>query len=351
VSDDELPLGWRIRRRLSELLPRWLAVWLGIRRLSPALGQLPPGWTVIVPRLDTGGGYRAAHRRQDPAADPSEPFGSESSSTGNDHGWSGCTMSAGADAIAYQSPQGSVTPWGGDLRHRQGDLSGGTDLYDLRAAWAELGETLTIRSGAGWSGVVAAHDEGRAIVAQGTGNVPGSQSFDGGHACSIPPESHTDGRWLFGDPLASDWQWVEPSAIRSWMERMSSGCYFAVGEKGDDMARFVQANGYGTSSGKLIDVPAGADWFYLDGSKGGDYSKPATLRVVGIVDGHPGDWCVIGATGKPYDDGGTRDTLIVIKGGEPYDAPPPPPPGGDDLGSRQAQWDADARAVLGSRPA
>jgi hypothetical protein len=227
---DRLPLRWRIRARLAELLPRWLAVALAIRRLTP--GDRWPMWAVIVPpAVDTGGGYRAKHRRQDPSADPSEPYGSESSSAGNDHGWSGCTMSAGADAIAYQQPRGSVTPWGGDLRHRQSDLSGGTDLYDLRTAWSEYGETLTIKTGSGWSALVKAHDEGRAIVAQGTGNVPGSQTFDGGHACAIAPETHSDGRWLFGDPLASDWQWVEPSSIRSWMERMSSGCYYAVGEK------------------------------------------------------------------------------------------------------------------------
>jgi hypothetical protein len=231
---DDLPLEWRVRAWLAEHLPRRLAILLAIRRLSPS--GLWPMWEVrVAPAVDTGGGYRAKHRRQDPSIDPSEPYGSESSSVGNDHGWSGCTMSSGADAIAYQQPRGSVTPWGGDLRHRGGtDLSGGTDLYDVRSSWAEYGETLTIRTGAGWSGVVKAHDEGRAIIAQGEGNVPGSQTFDGGHACAIAPETHSDGRWLFGDPLASDWQWVSTSSIRSWMENLSSGCYFAVGEAPPD---------------------------------------------------------------------------------------------------------------------
>jgi hypothetical protein len=225
-----VPLLWRIRHRLAELLPRWLAVALRIRRLSPA-GDYWPTSELAVPAIDTGGGYRAKHRRQDPGADPSEPYGSESSSVGNEHGWSGCTMTAGADAIAYQQPRGGLTPWGGDLRHRQSDLSGGTDLYDLRTAWAEYGETLTIKTGSGWGAVKTAHGEGRAIVIQGTGNVPGSETFDGGHACAIAPETHSDGRWLFGDPLASDWQWVKPSDIETWAERMSSGVYYAVGEK------------------------------------------------------------------------------------------------------------------------
>jgi hypothetical protein len=226
-----MPLRWRIRNALAELLPRRLAFALGIRRRSPGR-RWPRGLSVTVPpATDTGGAYRAKHRMQDPSKDPTEPYGGESSSTGNEHAWSGCTMSAGADAIAYQSPRGAVTPWGGDLRHRQSDMSGGTDLYDLRTAWAEYGETLTIKTGSGWSAVVKAHDEGRAIVAQGEGNVPGSETFDGAHACSIAPETHSDGRWLFGDPLASDWQWVSSSSIRSWMENLSSSCYYAVGEK------------------------------------------------------------------------------------------------------------------------
>jgi hypothetical protein len=228
-----VPLSWRIRARLAEILPRRLAVALGIRRLSPEGRYLPGAWALVtVAPIDTGGAYRAKHREQDPAKDPTEPYGGESSSAGSDHGWSGCTFSAGADAIAYQQPRGAVTPWGGDLRHRQSDYAGGGDLYDLRTAWAELGETLTIRTGSGWSAVVTAHNEGRAIVAQGEGNVPGAESFDGGHACAIAPETRSsDGAWLFGDPLATDWQWVSSSSIRSWMENLGSSCYFATGEK------------------------------------------------------------------------------------------------------------------------
>ena len=58
-------------------------------------------------------------------------------------------MTSSAIGLAYQSPRGELDLWGGDLRHSQGDLSGGTDLYDARDAWAEFGETLTdqIRGG------------------------------------------------------------------------------------------------------------------------------------------------------------------------------------------------------------
>jgi hypothetical protein len=279
-------LRWRIRHRLAEILPRWLAVALGIRRLSPGR-RWPVGLAVNVAPIDTGGGFRAKHRRQDPAADPSEPYGGESSSTGTDHGWSGCTMSSGANAIAYQDPRGALDPWGGDLRHRQSDLSGGTDLYDLRTAWAELGETLKIKIGSGWAALVDDHDEGRAIVIQGTGNVPGAETFDGGHACSIAPETSNAGNWLFGDPLASDWQWVSPSSIRSWAERMSSGIYYAVGEAPPPpepeppppppVAELTYADGYqagqvaGEAHGQLVGAAEHADLVFRSWHPGGPY--------------------------------------------------------------------------------
>jgi hypothetical protein len=221
-------MGW-----LAEFLPRRIALALGVRRLTPE-GCYRPGRSVEVVPIDpdTGGAFRAAWRQQDPAVDPREPNGGESSSAGTNHGWANCTMTSGALAIAYQSPRGSMAPWGGDLRHEQGDQTEGTDLYDLRTAWQQgWGETLNIRSGAGWSALVTAHEEGRAIVIQGSGNVPGSESFDGGHACAIAPETHADGRWLFGDPLASGWQWIEPAQIRSWAEHWQTSIAFATGEK------------------------------------------------------------------------------------------------------------------------
>ena len=80
---------------LAERLPRWLALLLRIRRVVPVDGHWPR-MSVRVPPIDTGGTFRAAWRPQDPAKDPREPNGSESSSTGSDHGWSNCTMASGA---------------------------------------------------------------------------------------------------------------------------------------------------------------------------------------------------------------------------------------------------------------
>ena len=49
--------------RLRELLPRRLAIWLGLRRVSP-VGDYWPRRSVHVAPIDTGGGFRAAWRMQ-----------------------------------------------------------------------------------------------------------------------------------------------------------------------------------------------------------------------------------------------------------------------------------------------
>jgi hypothetical protein len=178
---------------------------------------------------DTGGYLRPDWRPQDPSSDPREPWGGEGSGTGDEHGWSNCTMASAALAYALDAGKQSG-PWGGDFRHNQDDLSGGTDLYDARTAWQRYGgRELTIRNGDGWAAVEEAHAAGRPIVIQGEGNVPGSEAFDGGHACVISPEPNTLGDWLFGDPLANGWQWVSPAQIRTWAQTLSTGIYFAVG--------------------------------------------------------------------------------------------------------------------------
>jgi len=219
-----------IRARRLRAILRALAILFGIRRTTPRAGELLPinaGGPGAEEAGDTGGGwYRPPHRKQDPAADPAEPSGGESSSRGNDHGWSNCTMAAGADALAFHT-LGRLTQWGGHLRHKQGDLEGGTDLYDLRDAWAALGETLEIRSGKGWTALTEDRAAGRFLVVQGSGNVPGSATFDGGHACTVGPESDSSGRWLFGDPLVSSWQWIDREAIKSWMAAWSSSFAWA----------------------------------------------------------------------------------------------------------------------------
>jgi len=165
--------------------------------------------------------YRPVFRQQKPSVDPREPWPGESNAKGDEHAWNNCTMTSGAMALDYHT-RGAKRLWGGDLRHRQSDLSGGTDLNDLKAAWARLGYTLSIRSGQGWAGVIAARREDRAIILQGIGDTPGSGTYRGAHAAIWLP----DGAW--GDPLASRWQSVPQSSIRTWAERLNPRIQFAV---------------------------------------------------------------------------------------------------------------------------
>jgi hypothetical protein len=219
-------------------LPRGLALRLGLRRVSPD-PRLPAPGAGHVRRvsglIESGGGFRPPFRAQDPAIDPREPQGGEGAAAGFDHGWQGCTMSAGGMAHGWHRQSSTATrtgtPWGGDVRHAQSDLVGGTDLYDLRRAWAKLdGAELRIRTGQGWPGLEDAWRDWRAAVIQGIGNVPGEGTYSGAHAIVLLPERHpTDpAARLIGDPLTSGYQWVPRAKIRAWAEAWDPELSFAV---------------------------------------------------------------------------------------------------------------------------
>jgi hypothetical protein len=227
-------LGPEDRPRIEAAF-RLAAFALGVRIVLPRLGdRLPDRGDVGGAPPDPGppaeGWFRPAHRRQDPAADPREPSG-ETSSAGEAHGWANCTMTAGAVVLAFDvlgdGDAGAL--WGGDLRHApsQPDYEGGTDLYDLAAAWADYGRALQVRTGAGWAGVLADLEEGRALVLTGTGNVPGQATYDGGHAIAVLPEPGAPGRRLIGDPLAVGFEWVDEDELRRLAERLEPGVNYA----------------------------------------------------------------------------------------------------------------------------
>ena len=207
--------------------PRWKPHPI-LRLLTPRLGER-------LPHRDTGGApetlapsewYRPAQKQQNPDIDAAEPT-NESAAAGEDHGWSGCTMSAGAMALDFHT-LGAIRKWGGDLRHSgQPDMSGGTDLYDLQIAWSMFGETLEIRSGSGWDALRKDRSEGRAIILQGSGNVPGSATYDGGHCICVLPETHSDGRWLQADPLCTGPEWVNETDLQFWASDFSTSIAYA----------------------------------------------------------------------------------------------------------------------------
>jgi hypothetical protein len=192
----------------------------------------------IIPNLDVGGAppvvegysggwYRPSQKQQNPAIDPGEPT-NESGSIGDDHGWSNCTMSAGAMVLDFHT-LGAINKWGGNLRHAPGqpDMSGGTDLWDVQKAWDYFGEYLDIRSGAGWDGVQNDRAIGCAIILTGEGEVPGAGKFAGGHAIGVLPETHSDGRILIADPLCSGPEWVSETDLMAWAENLDPSVNYA----------------------------------------------------------------------------------------------------------------------------
>lgn len=167
--------------------------------------------------------YRPRFRSQKPKADPTEPWPGESQAKGDEHAWNGCTMTSGAMALDYHT-RGRKRLWGGSLRHKQSDLSGGTDLGDLKVAWSKVGRgyALDIRSGSGKAGVRKALKEGRACVIQGVGDTPGRGTYRGPHAVVLLPDL------TLGDPLASGWQKGDLEQVLAWAARLNSGIQFAV---------------------------------------------------------------------------------------------------------------------------
>lgn len=300
-----------------------------------------------IPHRDVGGApialaapigwYRPRHKQQNPDVDPREPGGGESSNAGHDHGWSNCTMTAGAMALDFHT-LGGTDVWGGDLRHAPGqpDMTGGTDLWDVEKAWSHYGADLSIRSGAGWSAAIADHDAGRALILTGEGNVPGAATFDGGHAICILPETGHDDDWLMADPLSTGPEWVTEGALYEWAARLSSGINYArtaahppmpPQEGADDVAMNAAT---GIMSTIRADVPGGLDWFEDANltKRGGAFSKDSSVYFLGNPIGEApegGSRAVLIQTGNLYGDGSVRPSIVYVAAGavHTYSVPPP----------------------------
>ena len=141
-----------------------------------------------------------------------------------------CLMASGAMALDYHT-LGRLRVWGGDLRHRQTDQIKGTDLGDLATAWKSYGETLDIRTGKGWAGVLAALAEGRCVLLAGdSGNLDGScaEVQDVEHGIIVHPDRDAAGRYRYGDPWCSPpgWEWATADALKRYAAPL--GLQFAV---------------------------------------------------------------------------------------------------------------------------
>ncbi|HET7029964.1 MAG TPA: glycoside hydrolase family 25 protein [Candidatus Limnocylindrales bacterium] len=151
------------------------------------------------------------------------------------------------------------------------------------------------------------------------------------HSTSGYPDVGQDWRWVADyrpidePPIAWDvWQWTSfAGGIHLDRNRFrgTSAQLRALG-KGDVEMRFAKA-----ITGKLLPVAKDDPWTYLDGSPGGSFSAATTVPALGLVDAHAGLYLVRITTGRAYDDGQQRPTLVQVRSNRTLvDMPPPPAP-------------------------
>lgn len=163
-----------------------------------------------------------------------------------------CTMESAAMALDYQTG-GVVSKWGGELvpycglsaaqikgqaPRADGKLHVGTNLENAKLAWAHFGETLEIRTGQGWAGVVAALNEGRGVILQGDYDQMGAyscqSSFLGDHAIFIAGSFAA-----VGDPLCKGFRPVPEATLRAYATKLAPTVYFAVTKPQKESAVFL----------------------------------------------------------------------------------------------------------------
>lgn len=154
--------------------------------------------------------------------DPSEPHLA--------HERMNCTCAVCATAVRAAT-SGAKQPRGGDIRHKQPDQVGGTDLNDITIAAAKYGVKLT--KGHGKAEMIQRRREGRFLILQGdSGELDGScsEGQDTAHAVGVhpddnPPASHS-GDWLIGDPWChikgtnrGKWRWLDRDDVFAYARR------------------------------------------------------------------------------------------------------------------------------------
>lgn len=141
-----------------------------------------------------------------------------------------CTMTAGAMALDYHT-RGQIQVWGGDLEKHQNDHVGGTDLNDLKIAWAYYGQVMTPGTG-GWAGVTSALAQGKAVVLAGDydqlTNYSCQLGFDDDHAIVLIPSTDNQYGFVVGDPLCRNFKTIPASVIKAYAEKFSASVYFAT---------------------------------------------------------------------------------------------------------------------------
>jgi hypothetical protein len=152
--------------------------------------------------------------------DPSEPHLA--------HENNNCTCTATAEAVRAAT-NNAKTPRGGDIRHKQSDQVGGTDLLDVKTAAAKYGVTLTL--GYGWAEMKQRRAEGRFLIIQGdSGDLDGacSEGQDVAHAIGVHPDDGASGYWLIQDPWCyvkgskgiGKWRWIDRDDVYAYAKKL-----------------------------------------------------------------------------------------------------------------------------------
>lgn len=144
-----------------------------------------------------------------------------------------CTMESGAMVLDWHT-RGAIQVWGGELVQHCGRsvdsiIGSGTNLGDLKTAWAYYGQYLDIRSGGTWTDLIACLSEGRAVVIQGDyGYLPDTEkcqvTFEGNHAISLYPYAYS-GRILTGDPLCNAFKGRKETSLQTYAEALGAAVY------------------------------------------------------------------------------------------------------------------------------
>lgn len=148
---------------------------------------------------------------------------------------SGCTWTSASNGIDAQSG-GKVTKTPDQVHalvqnHEEtSPATPGWSLADLDLAMSRINVGFTVKNGAGWSAVRAAHDAGYYIVLQGDSDVFAnstcSGAFDGDHAIGIHPNENEFGQWRIDDPICATSRYELPSILERYAEKLAPSVRF-----------------------------------------------------------------------------------------------------------------------------
>jgi hypothetical protein len=148
-----------------------------------------------------------------------------------------CGLTSAAMALDWHT-RGAVQVWGGELIPWCGRTEAeiiaapGTNLGNAAQAWTHWGQYLSIRSGQTFDNLLAALREGRAIVLAGDYDQFSlaercQDSFLGNHGILVLPY-YSDGRWVVGDPLCSNFKTIAETSLKDYAEDFGIQVYGAT---------------------------------------------------------------------------------------------------------------------------